>query len=171
VRRRILCSMYDLSTLIDFVQIASGCATVVGVPVVAYYTWETVKLRRTSQKQLEATRSPALFFDNPTRDIEQGWEGIDIVNGGGGPAVNVEYRLGDKGNGWVPIPALMSGERRKIPHEIGHMLDTAARNREPEATIYVRCRGWSGELHESNAKLGSMDGVTFQLTTQNTNKI
>lgn len=158
--------MCDLSTVTGFAQIASGCAAVIGVPLVAYYAWETTKLRRISQKQLDATRSPVVFLDNPIRDTVEGWEGIDIVNGGGGPALNVEYRVGAKDERWAPLPALMSGERRKIPHNIGDMLTHAIRNGEPEATISVRYIGWSGELQESSAALRSTDETTFQLKVQ-----
>jgi hypothetical protein len=34
------------------------------------------------------------------------------------------------------------------------------------STIYVRCRGWSGEHYESRALLESTDGITFHLKIQ-----
>jgi hypothetical protein len=158
--------MCDLSTAVAWAQIVSSIAAIVGVPVLIVYTIEAGKLRRVSQKQLDALRSPIIFFDNPVREAEKGWENIDIVNGGAGPALNVEYRIGDNGEKWVAIPALMSGERRKIDHEIGHMIDQAIRNRQADSTIYVRCRGWSGGRYESRAKLESSDDITFHLKVQ-----
>jgi hypothetical protein len=158
--------MCDLSTVVAWAQIASGSAALLGVPILFVYTLESSKLRCVTQKQLDAMHSPIIFFDNPIRDTVEGWKNIDIVNAGDGPALNVEYRVGDQGDRWMTLPTLLSGERRKIPGEIGDMINEAGRNRQVNSTIYVRCRGWSGKYYESRAMLESSDSITFHLKVQ-----
>jgi hypothetical protein len=145
-------------SLLSLSQLGQIVIAVLSLPTLYYlvkYANETIMLRRAAEQQLsvsmdslEIQRAPFVFFDIPRGGPLRAddWEGILIINGGEGIALNVRYRV--KGTGtWRSEPYLPKGESRRIFHEVGDVLSDALRNRLAEAVLEVECASMTGRRY------------------------